>query len=144
MSMPAGAWADEALLATRFRGGEFLLPLTEGLFGATAPPITRYGRPLRVDSTLFTDVGPQVVHDCLGFTVHEGVPLAGEPVCGLDRFDERRVVAGSLLANQVGSATAENPVDLHAFGSDQRDLVLGLGDLDEGLAGCVGRQRFQR
>src|SRR5271170_6194216 len=92
MSMPAGAWADEALLATRFRGGEFLLPLTEGLFGATAPPITRYGRPLRVDSALFADVGPQVVHD---------------------------------------------------FRGGQRDFVLGLGDLDEDLADCCGRQRFQ-
>src|ERR1700677_4079718 len=120
------------LLATRFRRGEFLLPLTERLFGATAPPITRYGRPLRVDPTLFADVGPQVVHDCLGFTMHEGVYLPGEPVCGLDRLDERRVVAGSLLANQIGSAAAENPVDLHAFRGDQRNLVLGLGDLDEG------------
>src|ERR1700728_1471236 len=122
------------LPATRFRGGEILLPLTEGLFGAAAPPVTRYGRPLRVDSTLFADVGPQVVHDCLSFTVHEGVYLPGEPVCGLDRFDERRVVAGSLLADQIGSATAENPVDLHAFRGDQRDLVPRFGDLDESLA----------
>src|ERR1700677_3466834 len=127
-------WLTRPLLATRFRGGEFLLPLTERLFGATAPPITRDGRPLRVDSTLFADVGPQVVHDRLGFAVHEGVYLPGEPVCGLDRFDERRVVAGSLLANQIGSATAENPVDLHAFRGGQRDFVLGLGDFDEDVA----------
>src|ERR1700722_106313 len=138
LSMPAGAWADEALLAIRFGGCEFLLPLTEGLFGPATPPVTRYGRPLRVDFMLFADVGPQVVHDCLSFTVHERVNLPGKPVCGLDRFDERRMVAGSLLADQIGAATAENPVDLHAFRSDQRDFVVGFGDLDERLADCVG------
>ena len=52
---------------------------------------------------------------------------------GVDRFDERRVVAGSLLANQIGSATAENPIDLHACRRGQRDFVLGPGGFDEDL-----------
>ena len=128
----------------RFGSREFLLPLAERLLGATAPPVTRDRRPLRIHFTVFADVGPKVVHDRLRFAVDEGVHLAGKPRGGLDRFDQRRVVAGSVLADQIGSPAAINPIDLNTVRRGQRDFVLGLGNLDEHLANCVGGQRFQR
>ena len=124
--------------------GEFFLPLAERLFGATAPPVTRDRRPLRIHFAVFADVGPKVVHDRLRFAVDKGVHLAGKPRGGLDRLDQRRVVAGSVLADQIGPPAAVNPIDLDTVRRGQRDFVLGPGDLDERLANCVGGQRFQR
>ena len=84
------------------------------------------------------------MHDRLCFAVDEGVHLAGKPRGRLDRLDQRRVVAGSVLADQIGPPAAINPIDLNTVRRGQRHLVLGLGSLDEHLTNCVGGQRFQR
>src|SRR5882757_4086973 len=72
-------------LGPRFRLGQFFLPLAERLFAASAPPVTGdRRRPGRVDTTLFADVGPQLVHDGLRLTVDEDVHLTGKPFRGGD------------------------------------------------------------
>src|SRR6185437_4296329 len=100
-SMPAGGRADEALLGAGLRCGEFLLPLPEGLFGATTPPIAGDRRPFRIDATFFADVWPQIVHHSLRLAVDKGVHLTGHPECGLDGLDQRRMVARAVLPDQI-------------------------------------------
>src|ERR1700741_4676654 len=62
------------------RFGEFALPLVEGFLRAAAPPVSGdRGGPLGVDAALVADIGPQVVHDRLGFAVNEHLYLPRQP-----------------------------------------------------------------
>src|SRR5262245_27590407 len=115
--------------------GELTLPLTEGFLGAAAPPVSGDGcGPLGFDATLFAVVWRLVVHHGLGLTVNEHLHLPRQPVRFLHSRDQRCVVAGLVFPHQVGPGAAVDPTHLDTGRCAERDLVLGSGHLDEGLA----------
>src|SRR3954467_5619572 len=124
--------------------GELTLPLTEGLLGAAAPPVSGNGvGPLRVNAAFLADVGPQIVHHGLGLAVDEDLHLTGQPGGFLDRRDQRRVVAREVFGHASGAAAAVDPSHLDTCRGTQFDLLFNNGDLEEHLANSVVWQGLQ-
>lgn len=84
------------------------------------------------------------MHDGLRLTVNKDVDLSRQPRGGGDRLDQRRVITGAVLGNQIGAPAAIDPVHLDGIRRGQADLVVRAGNFDECPTDCVGGQRFQR